>query len=35
MEADRTETNDLADKYPDRVKQMADAWYAAIKDLLY
>ena len=27
MEADRTETNDLADNYPDRVKQMADAWH--------
>ncbi len=29
MEADRTEVNDLADQYPDRVKQMAcmyDAW---------
>ncbi len=26
IEADRTETTDLASKYPDRVKQMADAW---------
>ena len=29
MEADRTEVNDLADQYPERVKEMAemyDAW---------
>ena len=29
MEADRTEVNDLADQYPDRVREMAelyDAW---------
>ncbi len=26
LEADRTEVNDLADRYPQRVQQMADAW---------
>jgi arylsulfatase len=28
MEADRTETNDLAEQHPDRVKEMADMWQA-------
>ena len=26
MECDRTELNDLVDKYPDRVKEMAEQW---------
>jgi arylsulfatase len=26
MEEDRTETNNLADQYPERVKQMAAQW---------
>ena len=28
MEADRTETNNLAEQHPDRVKEMADMWQA-------
>ena len=28
LEADRTETSDLAARYPDRVKQMTGAWEA-------
>ena len=28
MEADRTEVNDLADQYPDRVKEMAEMYEA-------
>ena len=27
LEADRTETNNLATQYPERVQEMADAWY--------
>lgn len=32
IEADRTEQNDLADKYPDRVKQMATQWESWAKE---
>lgn len=36
MEADRTEMHDLADQYPDRVKEMSAAWekWAAESDVL-
>jgi arylsulfatase len=32
MSVDRTETNDLAVKYPDRVEQMGKQWNAWYKD---
>lgn len=33
LEADRTETNDLAQLYPDRVKSMSEEWFRIARDV--